>query len=149
MYSCGNNIIIWSSVLHYRGIFILDVDECESPTNLCNQLCTNTMGSFNCSCLSGYVTGDDRFTCQGIVIKRSHVIPIYVHLIDFLLFHLFLLILDVDECIMAEMLACNTSNGGEICVNLPGTFKCECNNNLGFVLIDGICTGKFKFRLPA
>ncbi|CAB4021536.1 mucin isoform X2, partial [Paramuricea clavata] len=88
----------------------VDVNECESSTNLCNQQCTNTMGSFNCSCLSGYVMGDDRFTCQ-----------------------------DVDECIMAEMLACNTSNGGEICVNLPGTFKCECNNNLGFVLIDGIC----------
>lgn len=48
----------------------------------------------------------------------------------------------MDECVMTEMFACNTSIGGEICINLPGTFKCECNVNLGFVLIDGICQSK-------
>eukprot|EP00043_Microstomoeca_roanoka_P014249 m.140633 g.140633 ORF g.140633 m.140633 type:complete len:1712 (+) comp15967_c0_seq1:231-5366(+) len=31
----------------------LDVDECAY--NVCDQTCTNTLGSFTCSCLSGYV----------------------------------------------------------------------------------------------
>ena len=48
---------------------------------------------------------------------------------------------------MSRIFACNTSNGGEMCINLPGTFKCECNDNLGFVLIDGICQSKFKRSL--
>ena len=43
---------------------------------------------------------------------------------------------------MTEMLSCNTSIGGEQCVNLPGTFRCDCNDNLGFVLIDGRCQSK-------
>ncbi len=40
-----------------------DIDECGlfSP---CDQLCTNTMGSFMCSCNSGYVLQNSQ-TCEG------------------------------------------------------------------------------------
>lgn len=31
-----------------------DYDECVANTSQCNQLCTNTLGSYNCSCYSGY-----------------------------------------------------------------------------------------------
>lgn len=57
-----------------------------------------------------------------------------------------LFFLDVDECVSTDIniVTCNTNTGGEICVNLPGTFKCECNANLGFLLIDGTCQSKYK-----
>ena len=43
--------------------YVPDVDEClENP---CGQLCTNTDGSFDCSCMSGYEILDDGHTCEG------------------------------------------------------------------------------------
>ena len=46
--------------------FILDIDECAGDTHNCsrnNATCTNTEGSFNCSCKQGFIglclhTGD-------------------------------------------------------------------------------------------
>ena len=37
----------------------LDIDECTNETDSCddNAMCTNTMGSYSCSCLFGY-SGD-------------------------------------------------------------------------------------------
>ena len=49
------------------SIQILDVDECAMiSTNDCsaNADCTNTVGSFNCTCKPGF-TGDGN-TCSGI-----------------------------------------------------------------------------------
>lgn len=40
-----------------------DVDECLNTP--CGQLCTNTDGSFECSCMSGYKLQEDRRTCEG------------------------------------------------------------------------------------
>ena len=41
---------------------ILDVDECTSQVP-CEQTCTNTQGSFQCSCGSGYTVNGSR--CNG------------------------------------------------------------------------------------
>ena len=45
---------------------ISDVDECALGTSGCLQNCTNTIGSFNCSCYNGYKLSinDSRF-CVG------------------------------------------------------------------------------------
>lgn len=34
--------------------FLSDVDECIPSLNVCDQLCTNTQGSYECSCMAGY-----------------------------------------------------------------------------------------------
>ena len=34
--------------------FPLDIDECAEMTDDCEQICTNTLGSYQCSCLSGW-----------------------------------------------------------------------------------------------
>ena len=47
-------------------IFLLDIDECSENTDGCAQQCTNTDGSFICSCGSGYTLGSDQRSCIGI-----------------------------------------------------------------------------------
>lgn len=42
---------------------IPDVDECLNTP--CDQLCTNTDGSFQCSCFGGYDLQDNGYTCEG------------------------------------------------------------------------------------
>lgn len=39
-----------------------DIDEC-SNTIICGQVCRNTVGSYVCSCVSGYTLGPDNMTC--------------------------------------------------------------------------------------
>ena len=36
----------------------------------CAQLCTNTLGSYNCSCNSGYILDIDEYNCTGIMFDR-------------------------------------------------------------------------------
>ena len=45
---------------------LLDIDECSAGTHGCSQVCTNTPGSFQCSCSScGYQLLPDGKTCTG------------------------------------------------------------------------------------
>ena len=41
-----------------------DIDECFAGTDMCDQTCTNTEGSFSCSCDEGYNELPDG-TCEG------------------------------------------------------------------------------------
>ena len=42
-----------------------DVDECGAISSPCDQDCTNTNGSFICSCQDGLMLNDDNRTCSG------------------------------------------------------------------------------------
>ncbi len=42
-----------------------DIDECAEDSDGCGQVCTNTEGSFECSCNSGYELNGDGSTCNG------------------------------------------------------------------------------------
>ena len=42
-----------------------DVNECNSTNGGCNHVCTNTIGTFLCSCNSGYELDADQRTCVG------------------------------------------------------------------------------------
>ena len=37
------------------GSCTLDINECDTNTNSCNQTCVNTIGSYVCTCLEGYI----------------------------------------------------------------------------------------------
>ncbi|XP_078664154.1 tenascin-like [Branchiostoma floridae x Branchiostoma belcheri] len=43
-----------------------DVDECVAGNGCCEQFCTNTIGSFNCSCAAGFTLNVDQITCSGM-----------------------------------------------------------------------------------
>ena len=42
-----------------------DINECDTDNGGCNQTCTNTIGSFVCSCGLGYELNEDRLGCNG------------------------------------------------------------------------------------
>lgn len=46
-----------------RGRMCVDVDECQAD-DPCSQLCTNTKGSYDCSCVAGYELQTDHRTCK-------------------------------------------------------------------------------------
>ena len=49
----------------YATFIYTDVDECALGISGCNQICTNTIGSYVCSCYHGYQTLSDNSTCVG------------------------------------------------------------------------------------
>ena len=51
--------------LSVTDISPIDINECESNNGNCSQSCTNTNGSYICSCLSGYMLSVDKKTCDG------------------------------------------------------------------------------------
>ena len=53
------------SIIKNQMNFILDIDECKTKTFTCDPLanCTNTYGSYTCSCPKGYI-GDGK-VCSG------------------------------------------------------------------------------------
>ena len=54
-----------SIIIIYILLSHIDVDECLG-VNDCHQICINTVGSFNCSCLDGFILLDDGLLCEGI-----------------------------------------------------------------------------------
>ena len=59
--------------------FIIDIDECESPTS-CSQLCTNSAGSYSCSCVSGYTA-----TNSSCLVTRGKVAIMMADQVDLIL----------------------------------------------------------------
>ena len=50
----------------YNCTFIItDISECTSYNGGCSQTCSNTPGSYSCSCNSGYVLNIDGHNCTG------------------------------------------------------------------------------------
>ena len=44
---------------------LLDIDECAAENGGCDQHCHNTVGSYFCTCDSGWRLDPDRHTCNG------------------------------------------------------------------------------------
>lgn len=45
----------------------VDIDECLQNSNLCQQLCVNTDGSYTCACMDGYQLIKGTNQCEGTV----------------------------------------------------------------------------------
>ena len=55
----GDWLLLYDSLnfLHY----ILDINECDTDNGGCEQICTNTVPFYNCSCYSGFKLVHDKF----------------------------------------------------------------------------------------
>lgn len=106
-----------------------DVDECRTPANTCKFSCKNLIGSYMCTCPPGYqqvthstvaiATTDTRTAESG---GKSHEC------------------VDVNEC---ELNLDSCANGR--CVNLEGSYRCECERGFKLSLDGKQCLGKGQF----
>ena len=64
---------------HYKlflfALFCLEIDECLTNNGGCEHNCTNTDGSFFCSCDSGYELDSDMANCSG---DKLHAVTVLV-----------------------------------------------------------------------
>ncbi|XP_037398382.1 adhesion G protein-coupled receptor E1-like isoform X8 [Pygocentrus nattereri] len=95
-----------------QGVTCTDVNECSKMTDFCgpNSKCTNTPGSYFCTCKEGFVSsnGEKKFNgSQGVTCK------------------------DVNECSKMTDFCGPNSN----CTNTPGSYFCTCKE--GFVSSNG------------
>ena len=51
-----------------------DIDECSLGSHLCDQTCANVVGSYVCSCETGYRLNSDEFNCSGELHKFNSAI---------------------------------------------------------------------------
>ena len=68
----------------YRDFFLFfsaDIDECTEPAHGCSQLCNNTLGSYNCFCLKGYLLEKDNKTCVGRLSSKTSRLFFYLGLV--------------------------------------------------------------------
>jgi hypothetical protein len=68
-------VIVFSCYDHFR-VSSLDIDECIlfGP---CGHLCSNTEGSFQCSCMDGYRLEEDSLTCTGTM-QLAKILPLFL-----------------------------------------------------------------------
>lgn len=45
--------------------FSVDIDECAEGISGCSHTCRNTVGSYTCSCRTGYRLASDNHGCNG------------------------------------------------------------------------------------
>uniref|UniRef100_A0A3P9MPK3 Fibulin 2 n=1 Tax=Oryzias latipes TaxID=8090 RepID=A0A3P9MPK3_ORYLA len=144
---------------HLKSSGCQDVDECAMRKDRCGKdfLCENTPGSFKCTpkqkCLSGFtqdahgncvdinecsslaqpcsssscVNTVGSFSCQQKVLvcnRGYHTSPDGASCVD------------VDECQMGSH-ACGV---GQICHNLPGSYRCDCQTGYQFDALRKVCT---------
>ena len=62
MYCCILTVIGLTSQLNHA-----DINECAEEIDRCAQNCQNTIGSYTCSCNSGYRLGSNGYSCNGII----------------------------------------------------------------------------------
>ena len=99
----------------------IDINECDG-INDCQQICTNTEGSFTCNCTGGFSLAQDERNCTGMkALLSACTACVHVQTIITLYFYYML----VEE-------PCQDSMCSDICGVINGTEECFCH--LGFEL---------------
>uniref|UniRef100_H3B8Y7 Mucin 4, cell surface associated n=1 Tax=Latimeria chalumnae TaxID=7897 RepID=H3B8Y7_LATCH len=62
-----------------NGRECFDIDECVQGISSCEQICSNTLNGYNCSCRDGYQINQYRFSCQllNFFPQGNRIFPIY------------------------------------------------------------------------
>ena len=107
-----------------------DIDECQDGHGRCNQTCTNIIGSYICSCNSGYVLAQDGHNCNGKHMQSGTICVVYS--ISFPISP------DIDECLDGSY-SCDVNAH---CINVIGSYMCFCNGGYQGDGIIGSCTGR-------
>ena len=61
-----------ATLAHYHSMQLSDIDECALNTDGCAHNCFNIIGSYTCSCRTGYSLATDRQSCEGIIMYHNY-----------------------------------------------------------------------------
>lgn len=114
----------------YDDFIITDVDECASGLHNCQQVCVNTIGSFECGCKVGYSLRESLRECEGAWNKLATSLNVDFGPI---------LWLDVDECRTFHNGHCDENAQ---CSNTDGSHLCICND--GFIGNGRTCISMYR-----
>ncbi|XP_078664090.1 E-selectin-like [Branchiostoma floridae x Branchiostoma belcheri] len=111
-----------------------DIDECSATNGGCDHVCTNTLGSFQCSCVDGFNLNADGHSCDDIdeCINANGGCEQNCH--NFIGSYLCTCgagyTLDTDSHTCADVDECYAASGGcdQLCTNTAGSFQCSCGN---------------------
>ena len=97
---------------------IADANECVQNTDGCAHNCSNTIGSYTCSCETGYSLDDDDHGCTGnTTIKGIGSI------------------MDLHVCLSSDINECSSGihncDENAACSNTNGRYSCHCNTGWG------------------
>lgn len=131
-------------------MFSSDFNECVAYASPClpGETCNNTEGSYTCRrnkipCGRGYHLIEDGTRCEGGFWhkKWSNMFFLLPHWCSFFI-RVFspLHVTDVDEC--RTGIVCGVHG----CVNLVGTYRCECRNGFIFNSISKLCEGTVQIH---
>ena len=120
----------------------IDVDECNTANGGCDHNCTNTVGSFICSCDTGYQLDESGLNCIG---KSLWIVYKYILHDDIVAgvrneYH-FHCNSDINECEGDDL---NNCHENAQCTNTEGSFNCSCNP--GYTGDGVTCTSKLIMR---
>lgn len=145
-------IVVWflEKIFFFLYLFICapDINECLSVAAPCpaGQVCLNTVGSYTCqrnsvNCGRGYHLNTEGTRCVGMDWSICLYYPsvcFSVYLSGFPTWvSLIMYFPDIDECTgMDDVCA------GHSCINLVGSYRCECRAGFIFNSITRVCDGK-------
>ena len=97
----------------------------------CDQVCSNTEGSYTCSCQQGYkMTTNNHCIGEICVLVMAVLVTFYISL------HIHLhMCPDINECL-------TTNDCQQECVNTEGNYKCDCNQGFNLNIDNTSCDRK-------
>uniref|UniRef100_A0A1X7V2X4 EGF-like domain-containing protein n=1 Tax=Amphimedon queenslandica TaxID=400682 RepID=A0A1X7V2X4_AMPQE len=136
-----------SSRLASNGRTCDEIDECSEGLSSCNMQCINTIGSYYCTCFTGFQLMNDNHTCNDINecsvnnggcedvctnTNGSYLCACQENGYT----------LDSNEVNCTDSNECSINNGGcaHICVNTPGSYHCNCDDGYTLNLDEHNCS---------
>ncbi|KAI8513808.1 hypothetical protein Bbelb_081320 [Branchiostoma belcheri] len=119
--------------------FQADIDECATDSGGCDQICTNLLGSYNCSCRLGFALKADGHGCEDInecatdIGGCGQICTNVLGSYTCSCLQGFALKVDGHGCEDIDECATDSGGCGQICTNLLGSYNCSCRK--GFALI--------------
>ena len=90
---------------------VLDTNECGNANGGCEHYCNNTVGSFTCSCNTGFELAEDNLNCTGkklqltIVLLAYGIVSLVWHVSMQMLMSVLLVLIDVHRRVQTLLVA--------------------------------------------
>jgi len=119
----------------------VDINECGSRNGGCAHVCTNTVGTFTCSCRTGFMLTSDQRSCVGKVnVPPKNIEVLTFKCVFFFVFFCHLCLVVINQCAQAN------DNCDQFCMQNGVTVTCSCRT--GYTLAENgrTCNGEDNWK---